>query len=382
MRVKVFFVLLSCAGLLMTSCIKDEPKNNECDIISAWVEGEESEKNFYQLSQMRQDVLSTDKEIVFNVRSLISLSQMAVHFELTPGATIEPANGSLQNFSDAPVIYTVTSEDGAWQKKYVVSFREATMPSYKFSFEHVDVDKVTADNTSTYNIFYEIDKNGNRHNIWASGNPGVALVQYKWTPDMFPTHSIDDGYEGKGVCLRTQYAGDLGRDMGKPIAAGNLFFGSFDLISVLFNPLKSTVFGIDIDREPVRVTGYYKYKPGEKFTDMKMKEIAGRIDEASIYAVFYRNEADGKKVWLYGDDVLTSPHIVKKAEVAALPPTDKWTRFEMFFEGGDADVELLANHGYNLALVFSSSKDGAKFEGAIGSVLYVDEVEVSFEDEE
>ena len=103
MRVKVFFVLLSCAGLLMTSCIKDEPKNNECDIISAWVEGEESEKNFYQLSQMRQDVLSTDKEIVFNVRSLISLSQMAVHFELTPGATIEPANGSLQNFSDGPV---------------------------------------------------------------------------------------------------------------------------------------------------------------------------------------------------------------------------------------------------------------------------------------
>jgi len=29
--------------------------------------------------------------------------------------------------------------------------------------------------------------------------------------------------------------------------------------------------------------------------------------------------------------------------------------------------------------VFSSSKDGAQFEGAVGSTLYIDEVEISYE---
>jgi hypothetical protein len=51
----------------------------------------------------------------------------------------------------------------------------------------------------------------------------------------------------------------------------------------------------------------------------------------------------------------------------------------MFFEGGDADPEVLAEQGYNMTVVFSSSKDGATFEGAIGSTLCIDEVKVYFE---
>jgi hypothetical protein len=51
----------------------------------------------------------------------------------------------------------------------------------------------------------------------------------------------------------------------------------------------------------------------------------------------------------------------------------------MFFEGEDAPAEIVANKGCNLAIVFSSSKGGAQFEGAIGSILYVDEVEVWYE---
>ena len=114
-----------------------------------------------------------------------------------------------------------------------------------------------------------------------------------------------------------------------------------------------------------------------------MNVVPGRTDEASIYAVFYRNtDADGKEVKLYGDDVLTSPHLVKKAVVASLPPTNEWTRFEMFFEGNEPDDALFASRGYNMSLVFSSSKEGASFEGAIGSTLYVDEVKVYFEGDE
>ena len=148
----------------------------------------------------------------------------------------------------------------------------------------------------------------------------------------------------------------------------------------MFEPLKATEFGRPIDRVPIRVTGYYKYTPGPVFTDMEMNKYPNRTDEASIYAVFYRNkDNEGNDVLLYGDDVLSSPFIVKKAEVATLPPTSEWTRFEMFFEGNEADDVILAAQGYSITLVFSSSKDGASFEGAIGSELLIDEVEMTFE---
>ena len=116
------------------------------------------------------------------------------------------------------------------------------------------------------------------------------------------------------------------------------------------------------------------------FTDKDSKPVEGRIDEPSIYSVLYLNhDEQGNEIMLHGDDVLSSPYIVRKAQVASLPPTGEWQRFEMTFQGSDPiDYELLANRGYNLALVFSSSKTGDLFEGALGSTLYVDKVEITF----
>ena len=379
MRKLLSYALLSV--LLLSSCIKDELPNTECDIVSAWVEGDQYVDNFYQPSQMRLDNISTsEKEIVFTVRSLISLpKRLPVRFTITDGATIEPASGSEQDFTNGPVTYVVTSQDGAWKRQYTVTFKEASLPTYTFGFENYET--IDANNNNQYHQFYEVDQSGTHHNIWASGNPGAILIKYNSKAEDQPTYSTPDGYRGRGVCLNTQDAGSLGRMFGKPIAAGNLFMGRFILESVLLNPLKATEFGRPIDRVPVRVTGYYKYHPGAVFTDKDMHEIPNRTDEASIYAVFYRNkDAEGKDVYLYGDDVLTSPLIVRKAEVATLPPTSEWTRFEMFFEGEAADQGVLEAQGYNMTLVFSSSKEGASFEGAIGSELLIDEVEVSFEE--
>jgi hypothetical protein len=79
------------------------------------------------------------------------------------------------------------------------------------------------------------------------------------------------------------------------------------------------------------------------------------------------------------DKLKDNPQVYKIARVASLPATDTWTQFEMFFEGKDAPDDIVKALGFNLALVCSSSKSGAQFEGAIGSVLYVDEIEVMYE---
>lgn len=367
--------------ILFGSCAKEESRNTECDMLSAWVEGEQYEQYFYRTADMRvENISSTATEVVFTIRSMNELpTAIPVYFTITEGATITPESGSMQNFTAGPVTYTVTSEDKANQRQYTVVFRQydtVTTPTYTYSFEGVDS---TGNGTATYHTFYEVSASGEHLNIWASGNEGVSLMHSDWTPAEYPTRSVADGYQGKGVCLSTQYAGSLGEMFGKPIAAGNLFIGRFDLEQVLTDPLKSTVFGTPTTQEPLSISGYYKYQPGEVFTNASMDTVAGRTDEASIYAVFFRNQnEDGEAVSLYGDNVLANPYIVKKAIVTSLPATNEWTRFEVTFDGDDADAELLASMGYSITIVFSSSKEGAAFEGAIGSTLYVDEVTVTY----
>ena len=47
--------MLAAAALTASSCIKSMPKNDECDILSAWVEGEGIDVNFYNRSQMKKE---------------------------------------------------------------------------------------------------------------------------------------------------------------------------------------------------------------------------------------------------------------------------------------------------------------------------------------
>jgi hypothetical protein len=371
----------------MASCIKDEALNKECDIESAWIEGTEYENYFYQTTEMRKEKISSaETDIVFSVRSLLSLStQIPLNFKITDGATIEPASGSMQDFTKGSVAYTVTSQDGEWKRTYNVTFQESPLPAEKYNFEHVETqtEKTMLGGTNEMHIFYEQTANGPTY-CWATGNSGSALTKNGSKPEEFPVYSTPDGKVGRGVCLNTQSAGVLGEWTKKPIAAGNFFLGSFDSRFALTNTLKTTNMGIVYTKEPVRVTGYYKYQPGEVFTDKDFHEVSTRIDEPTIHAALYLNhDEQGNTVMLHGDDVRTSPYIVRRAEVASMPPTSEWRRFEMTFEGTTPiDAELLANRGYNLSLVFSSSKTGDTFEGAVGSTLYIDKVEITFKNEE
>lgn len=383
-KTMIAFALCCC----MVSCIKDEAQNNECDIESAWVEGPELEKNFYQQAEMRKEhISSTETTITFVVRSMAMLpKQIPVNFKITDGATIEPASGSPQDFSKGPVAYTVTSEDGQWKRTYNVAFTEPILPTSKFSFENVDVVETGLLSKKSYHHFFEFDQNGEKLNIWASGNPGYALTLFSGAgPEQFPAYRLENGYEGYCARLETMSTGELGKSMSKPIASGNLYTGRFIVEYTLLNTLKATEFGVMWDREPVRMTGYYKFQPGKEFINSKSEVVKDRVDEPYIYGVFYRNtDPDGKQYFLYADDVLDldriedNPQVYKVARLPSFPPTDQWTYFEMFFEGRDVPEEMVANKDFNLAIVFSSSKYGAEFEGAVGSTLYVDEVQVSY----
>ena len=363
-------------ALALSSCFKDEAPNAECDIIEACLHVNNPTDIFYNPTDTLVRVLYTDDNISFSVRRKADLTALAPTFRITDGATISPASGSVHDFSKGPVIYTVTSEDKEWSRSYKVSFIPVIRTSkdtLSFNFEDYHLDS-----KDKYYIWCEKHEDGNMYDDWATGNAGYGLTNGSAGPEAYPSTVLDEGYEGKGVKLVTCSTGPFGQMVKLPLAAGNLFLGTFDMSIALKTPRLATGFGLPFDKKPKTFTGYYKYKPGEKFQNKDESIVEGKVDEASVYAILYRNhDEDGNPVVLNGDNVQTSPLIVAKAIAANIVPTDKWTQFTVDFSYlEDFDLDLLENRGYNLAVVFSSSADGAFFQGAIGGTLCIDNVKI------
>ena len=363
-------------ALALSSCFKDEAPNAECDIIEASLHVDNPTDIFYNPTDTLVRVLYTDDNISFSVRRKADLTALAPTFRITDGATISPASGSVHDFSKGPVIYTVTSEDKEWSRSYKVSFIPVIRTSkdtLSFNFEDYHLDS-----KGKYYIWCEKHEDGNMYDDWTTGNAGYGLTNGSAGPEAYPSTVLDEGYEGKGVKLVTCSTGPFGQMVKLPLAAGNLFLGTFDMSIALKTPRLATGFGLPFDKKPKTFTGYYKYTPGEKFQNKDESIVEGKVDEASVYAILYRNhDEDGNPVVLNGDNVQTSPLIVAKAIAANIVPTDKWTQFTVDFSYlKDFDLDLLENRGYNLAVVFSSSADGAFFQGAIGSTLCIDNVKI------
>lgn len=363
-------------ALALSSCFKDEAPNAECDIIEASLHVDNPTDIFYNPTDTLVRVLYTDDNISFSVRRKADLTALAPTFRITDGATISPASGSVHDFSKGPVIYTVTSEDKEWSRSYKVSFIPVIRTSkdtLSFNFEDYHLDS-----KDKYYIWCEKHEDGNMYDDWATGNAGYGLTNGSAGPEAYPSTVLDEGYEGKGVKLVTCSTGPFGQMVKLPLAAGNLFLGTFDMSIALKTPRLATGFGLPFDKKPKTFTGYYKYKPGEKFQNKDESIVEGKVDEASVYAILYRNhDEDGNPVVLNGDNVQKSPLIVAKAIASNIVPTDKWTEFTVDFSYlEDFDLDLLENRGYNLAVVFSSSDEGAFFQGAIGSTLCIDNVKI------
>lgn len=371
---------MSCITTL-SSCFKEEPLNAECDIEQAYIHVDNKIllNLFTNPSDTLVNVQSDQTKIEFTMRPFAALTKQAPIFRLTPGATISPESGSLQDFSKGPVTYVVTSENKQWSRTYQVSIKKGQttiLNEKEFEFEDAYLSK------GYYN--WQENWNGDILGIWATGNSGYKISNSSAKPEEYPTVMIKDGYKGKGVKLTTKRTSKLADIVHKPIAAGNLFIGQFDATDALNDAMKATKFGrpFSFSAKPVKLEGWYKYQAGEKFTDKNMQEL-DRHDYGTIYAVLYENiDEKGNAVLLYGDNVQTSKQIVALALVGethddngkvAIGNTWKWHHFSVDFKYKKAiDPIKLKNGGYSLTIVSSSSSDGANFLGAVGSTLWID----------
>lgn len=381
--------LFFLTGVFYSSCIRDELPNSECDIEQAVCNVADASVLFDNEADTLLNVISASDKVIFYTRMKDAtneaeieeqLKNVRIHFKLTDGATISPANGSLHDFSkEAVVTYTITSEDKQWQRIYQVRFMQR--PSLKTDLHFEDFE---LESGGKYYDWFEINEQGRHIAQWATGNPGYKISRSSATIEEFPTIPwAKESISGHAVKLETCDTGPFGAMVKMCIAAGNLFIGTFDVSNALRDAMAATHFGLPFNKKPLRLRGYYQYMHGEAFQNRKGAIIEGRIDEPDIYGVLYKNTLDdGTPMVLQGDNVLTHENIVALARIQNAIHDRTWHEFDLEFEyNEDVDYERLHRNGYNLAVVFTSSIKGAEFEGAIGSTLLVDEVEVVCEDE-
>lgn len=380
--------LSAICAISFTSCFKDEPLNAECDIEQAYISpGDKLDAWFEKPADTLVSVQSDQTKIEFAMAGSADLSRQAPQFRLTPGATIQPESGSTQDFSNRPVTYTVTSEDGKWTRTYQVSIKKGQTTlarEINFDFEDAYLSK------GYYN--WRETLGGETIDLWATGNAGYKISNSSAPAANYPTAMVEDGHDGKAVKLTTRRTSKLADMVKKPIAAGNLFIGQFDATDALRDAMKATKFGrpFSFESKPAKLEGWYKYQAGEKFTDKDMTELADRKDYGTIYAVLYDNtDPSGNAVVLYGDNVQTSPQVVALALVGethddkgkqAIGDTPEWHHFSVSFDyqtyGKHIDTDKLRKGGYSLAIVCSSSTEGANFMGAVGSTLWIDSFKI------
>lgn len=367
--------VLACA---MSGCIQDEALNSEAAIDAC------SGPNI-QLALVDQK----GKTASLYVSKSTDISNLEIKFQLADCAKITP----FETENDVPPIYdfskhqlpitdsqkleqyqrkfNVTAENEKVQAPYIINVIKSELPT-KYHFE--------LENGTDFHELYELNINENTAEIlqWASGNPGYQLTAQAKTAADYPTVQIANGGIGGGkyVKLETKSTGSFGTMVGMPLAAGNLFIGSFDRTNAVNNPMAATHFGFPFFYEPDELSGYYTFKRGSQFTS-DGKPVEGKQDECDIYGVLY--ETNENLQFLDGSNSLDSDQIIALAKKSDgyWPETDLWKPFKCKFTlkpGKTIDPEKLKKGIYKLAIVFSSSVEGAKFNGAIGSTLCIDEV--------
>lgn len=286
-------------------------------------------------------------KVTFPAKGL-NLSALTPYYTISAGAKCNLPQNIPADFSK-PVRILVTSEDGFTTKTYTVTPQLAGLT---FDFERWQ--KVSD---------YDQPLGG-----WNSSNPGLKISKdFLGKPDNYSVQKSTDAHSGS-------YAARISTEgifkAGKSIASGALFLGSFDASNIVSDPLSGPRFGVPwANVTPSVFSGWYKYIPGKQMVNASGNAIDG-TDELDLYAiVFYGDQ-------LNSHNIQNSDRVLYKARLTDLTPKKEYTRFELPFEKTGVTPPEGAVLRYTI--VASSSRRGDDFVGAVGSILLLDDLEITY----
>lgn len=368
MRKYLFFYLFVavCIASLFTSCDEDDViRSSEANITSFTFDTTVA-ANAAVLSQPVID--EANATITFKAEEDGDVSALVPTIEVSAGATVTPASGSTVSFTSGSATFTVVAEDGT-SKTYTVSCSMGSLIQYDFETWATPEGAVYPE---------VVNPEG-----WATCNDAVALIKnlgilggITYTGE-YPVRQTTDAHSGSTAAMLesvdTQGGNIFGQTIPK-VTAGSMFLGTFNAFAAMTDPMATTEFGILYDKKPVKVSGYYKYTPGAEFYNAAGELQADQKDACAISAVLYEVESEDET--LDGSTIYTSDKIVAMASFSSGETVAEYTPFELNLEYvKDYD----ASKTYKFAVIFSASADGAAYNAAVGSTLYIDDVTIENE---
>ncbi|OFX88855.1 MAG: hypothetical protein A2W99_05145 [Bacteroidetes bacterium GWF2_33_16] len=347
---KLFFLLV-LPFLIIQSC--DEEKSDKNDIIDFSIAAI-SNQNFIQENIVIDKVYkkifvafsNTDIETIFPITITPTI-------KISSGAKINPKSGEAITFNhpDDYISYEVTSEDG---KKEIWNLQLIHKQIQNSNFQKW----YTVQITSSVG-YHEVGSSYNSA-LWASANAGTS------TYAIFNTlpYVID---EDSMALIKTDAAGPV------PVAAGTLFTGKFNIkgaISNPTNPKAATDFGIPFYWKPTSMKFKFKYTAGDDyiratllnptnlFGGFTIEHLEGE-DQCNIYAILEQRS---------GDQVLEIGRANFVSSTTGIDFTEQIVDF----------IYTSTLNPTHITVVFTSSKDGDYWTGAVGSTLIINDLELIY----
>lgn len=240
--------------------------------------------------------------------------------------------------------------------------------------------------------FYDTHDSGEERfdiHYWDTGNHGAVTlgesnsiplseaVTRGWYADATPHSGADAAY------LRSKF---VGIGLAGKLAGGNIFTGTFGVIQ---GTNGTTYLGIPFSSHPVRLTGYYKYKPLP--IDNVIKPNSKYPNDGAFITEEWRGKSDSLHI-VFALGTWAIPHEVRTDRSNRSDFTDKtkgviawgdmtsaeekadWTRFEVELDYFDKTTKPTY-----LVVMITASKWCDYFTGADGSTLIVDDISLEYE---
>lgn len=288
--------------------------------------------------------------------------------EVSSFASVSPKLGDTIDFS-APATFSVISENGMEQVYNVIVKRSQTETQLSNS-DFRNWCQVTGSKT-----YYEPGLS-KEEIVWGIRNPRVVTLG---AANVTPYGSAENVH----AILKTVEL-PLGALLGQGIGAGSMFTGFFKLN--LSNPISSAKFGIPYSTHPAGFSIAYKYRPGPVVKNGKLVSLPAAKD----YIIFTDRSAEPYKqvavAWFRsGENVTEWKTINLNFKYGLINSPAVYERPKDVYILDDGKERLLPEvfgtcneNPTHITVVFASSNRGDFFEGAPGSELYVDDLELIY----
>jgi hypothetical protein len=334
--------------------------------------GKDAEILSFRIIESSDPLLSDSRVVISGTAPevLLNIPESAFPLHILPEITVSRKavldnyqNGSFLEFESYSDFYTIT-----------VTAENGTEKDWKIRL----VNKKQLDN-SDFELWSKVSTNMLAESIdpipgigrgWATANNLMVKG----------TVAVNHSPYGKAAELSTSVITSYPKNL---ITAATLFLGRFDMEGLpLETPKKMTKFGIPFDMVPVAIEIDAKYSPGPVYQRSKhisgsgisgeyvLETVAGQ-DKGHIWAELIHWSGDSQLD--YSGDPQNGLYVLARAEYVFTGESD-WKRIHIPLTRLRSDYAPT-----HLLVVMTSSIEGDRFIGAVGSKLTVDNFELKYE---